>query len=394
MTTSRDFNDVARAWLDLMPSQAPDRVVDSVLQAVEDAPQVRPSFTHSRRISTMARFALAAAAAVAVVFGALIYTTRPTTDVGPSLNPSPSPSASPTEIDDALRSTWIAIANPNETLRNGGGPVELEFGPVGNGVSATNFGPGNGFGSTVTSIAPDQFELVLENASGICAAGARGTYRWQLSDDRSELTLSGLAEECTKRGIVLQRTWARSLLGAPTIGAGVVTSMDPTFAVTLPDYDYETRTLEDFAEIATPQGDGFSLIVVKNPQPFVDPCSTAEERVPYVPGADAFIEHFQATDAFTVGEVTELQVDGHRALHADVGGVSNYERCPGPDQEFYQYTPKECLCHFVVGPGYTDSMYVIEVGEDTFLFIVSPFGSGSEQSVIDSIRIPYDLPAQ
>ena len=63
MTANREFNDIARAWLDLMPSEAPDRVVDSVLQAVETAPQVRPSYADSRRLSKMTRFALAAAAA-------------------------------------------------------------------------------------------------------------------------------------------------------------------------------------------------------------------------------------------------------------------------------------------------------------------------------------------
>ena len=394
MTANREFNDIARAWLDLMPSEAPDRVVDTVLQAVEATPQVRPSYSTSRRFTTMTRFALAAAAAAAIAIGALIVYTRPSSNVGPPSGPSPSPSSAvPSALDDALRATWLAIATPNETLGNGGGPVSLEFSPAGNGVSATNFGPGNGFASSATPVGPDQIELVLESESGICQAGARGTYRWQLSADRSELTLSGVAEDCTKRGIVLQRRWARSLLGATTVGAGVVDSMDPTFAVTLPDYDYETRTLEDFAEIATPQGDGFSLMVFKNPQPFVDPCSRDEERVPYAPGADAFIEHFQTTDAFEVGEVTELEIDGHRALHADVSGRENYERCPGPDQELYQYTPQACQCHFVVGPGYTDSMYLVEVGADTFLFIVSPFESASEQSVIDSIRLPFELPA-
>ena len=393
MTANREFNDIARAWLDLMPSEAPDRVVDTVLQAVEATPQVRPSYATSRRFTTMTRFALAAAAAAAIAIGALIIYTRPSSNVGPPTSPLPTSSASaaPSTLDDALRATWIANASPNETLQTGGGPVSLEFSPAGNGVSATNFGPGNGFASTVTPVASDQIEIVLEDASGICQAGARGTYRWELSADRSELTLTGLDEACTKRAIVLQRTWARSLLGSPTIGAGVVDSMNPTFAVTLPDYAYETRTLEDFAEIATPEGDGFSLLVFKNPQPFVDPCSQAEERVPYVPGADALIEHFQTTDAFEVGEVTELQIDGHRALHADIGGKADYEGCPG--QELYQYTPQACECHFVVGQGYTDSMYFVEVGADTFLFIVSPFGSASEQSVIDSIRIPYDLPA-
>jgi hypothetical protein len=39
-------------------------------------------------------------------------------------------------------------------------------------------------------------------------------------------------------------------------------------------------------------------------------------------------------------------------------------------------------------------MYVAEVDGDTFLFIVSPYGSASEQAVIESIRIPFELPSQ
>ena len=338
----------------------------------------------------MTRFALAAAAVLAVALGTLIYTTRPSSNVGPPTSPSTSPSATPTALDDALHATWISNALENQMLGTGAGPVSLYI-TTQDRMTTENFGPGHAFASGIQPISADQFDAVLEEATDDCAAGARGTYRWQLSPNRSELTLTAESEECAKRAIVLERRWARSLVGETSFGAGVVDSMDPTFAVTLPDYAYSTRTLDDFAEIATPEGDGFSLMVFKNPQTFVDPCSTQEERVPYVPGADAFIEHFQTTDAFEVGEVTELQVDGHRALHADVSGKENNERCPG--QELYQYTPKACLCHFVVGEGYTDSMYLVEVGEDTFLFIVSPFGSASEQSVIDSIRLPYELPA-
>jgi hypothetical protein len=133
-------------------------------------------------------------------------------------------------------------------------------------------------------------------------------------------------------------------------------------------------------------------MVFKNPQVFADPCSTEEERLPYQPGADAFIAAFRANDAFEVGPAEELAVDGHRAVHVVIGGKADYARCPGA--ALYQYTPKECRCHFVVDQGYADSMYLVEVGEDTFMFIVSPIGSPNEQDVIESIRIPADLPVQ
>ena len=41
MTANDDFDRIARAWLDLMPDEAPDRAVHAVLQAVETTPQVR-----------------------------------------------------------------------------------------------------------------------------------------------------------------------------------------------------------------------------------------------------------------------------------------------------------------------------------------------------------------
>ena len=53
MTDERDFDRLARAWLELGPDEAPDRVIAAVLQAVEATPQVRrplrwPSWRFSR----------------------------------------------------------------------------------------------------------------------------------------------------------------------------------------------------------------------------------------------------------------------------------------------------------------------------------------------------------
>jgi len=133
-------------------------------------------------------------------------------------------------------------------------------------------------------------------------------------------------------------------------------------------------------------------MVFKNPQPFVDACSTNEERVPYKPGADAFVATFRANDAFDVSATEELTVGGHRTVHVNIGGKANYARCPG--EALYLYTPRECLCHFVVGQGEADSTYLVEVGEDTFMFVVSPINSPNERAIIDSLRIPYDLPVK
>ena len=343
----------------------------------------------------MHRFALVAAAAMlgaALVGGALFLGSRPsdTSDPTPSPVTSPPPAALGGPAPDTLRADWLATSNGHPMLGNAPGIVAMTVGPSGADISSSNFGGGHGYASTITQLAANDIELTQVADGDECAAGDRGTYRWSLSEDGAELTLFVLTEECQKRGIVFGRTWARSLAGATNIGTGVVDTMDPDFKISLPDEPFETRTLTDFIEIGTPSG--FSLMAFKNPQPFVDACSTDEERVPYQPGAAAFIDAFRNNDAFNVGPETNLTVDGHPAVNVVIEGKADYARCPG--QELYQYTPQACQCHFIVGQGDADSMYLVEVDGDTFLFIVSPINSPNEREIIDSIRIPYQLPGQ
>jgi hypothetical protein len=398
MSATRDPDLIVRAWLDLMPNEAPDRAISSVLQAVESVPQRRRRFGGSWRLTTMQRLAIVAAvAAIAVATGTFLLLRRPTTNVGPPPSSSIAPPASFTAnggggapLDDVLRSTWLAFANESQVLGSGAGPVSLRVSSVGTSLEAANFGPGHGYASTAAQIAPNEIEVVLDKAGGDCEAGARGVYRLSLSDDRSLLTTTSVSDECSNRRLVLVRRWVRSLADATTVGSGAVLTTDPAFAVTLPDDEYQARTtLKDFVEIAGVNG---SLMVFKNPQPFVDACSREEERVPYQPGAAAFVEAFRNNDAFEVSEATPLTVAGHRALKVTITGKANYARCP--DQELYQYTPKECGCHFIVGPGGSDTMYLVEVGPDTFMFIVSPYGNWAEPQIIDSIQIPFQLPVQ
>ncbi len=68
MNDERNFDRLARAWLDLMPDEAPDRTIAAVLQAVEAAPQVRPPLRWlTRRFPNMNRLFLAATVAGAAV---------------------------------------------------------------------------------------------------------------------------------------------------------------------------------------------------------------------------------------------------------------------------------------------------------------------------------------
>jgi hypothetical protein len=222
------------------------------------------------------------------------------------------------------------------------------------------------------------------NDSGGCAAGAEGVFRLAQSSDRGRLTITTVSDACPTRSAALSRIWDRNLMGPTTVGAGIVDALDPTFAIRLPDARYEARTLDDFVEIADPHS-AFSLIVFKNPQGFKDSCSSDQVRYPYKPGAAAFVDYYRQNDAFIVVDATPLKIDGHDATHLVTKIRVEGARCPGA--ELYAVTPKNCNCHFFGGD---DSIYLVNVGTDTFFFQLSPtVDAAAEMPIISTIRIPY-----
>jgi len=76
MTTDRDFDRLARAWLETGPDEAPDRVIAAVLQAAETTPQVRRGLRRPTwRSFPMNRLSMAAVLAVAILAagGGILY---------------------------------------------------------------------------------------------------------------------------------------------------------------------------------------------------------------------------------------------------------------------------------------------------------------------------------
>jgi hypothetical protein len=93
MTHERDFDRIARAWLDLGPDQAPDRVVTAILRATETTPQVRRAFA----VPIWRPFAVAAVAVLAIVVvgvGLLLIQRNQPSVGGPAGSPSATPSPS------------------------------------------------------------------------------------------------------------------------------------------------------------------------------------------------------------------------------------------------------------------------------------------------------------
>ena len=112
MTDDRTFDRLTRAWLDLMPDEAPDRTVEAVLQAVETTPQVRrPWRWLPWRSTPMNRATLAiGTTAVIVAAGALYFgVSNSSSTVGPSTTPAvtATPTVSGSPLPTELQSRWF-----------------------------------------------------------------------------------------------------------------------------------------------------------------------------------------------------------------------------------------------------------------------------------------------
>ena len=409
MTTDRDFDRIAAAWLDLMPDKAPDRVVAEILEDVALTPQARPPLVRlpwaSPQTSRLMLIAATVLLGAALLGGAVLLagsrpsTPLPTPAAPPSAAPVPTPTVSsppaPTAavsefpVAESLRSIWTAFAPANATLGTGGGPVNLAISTRGTTIASGNFGTAGSYSSRITPDATDTVRMVLERSAGTCAAGAVGTYRWALSPDRSELTLTELSDSCRNRATEFARTWVRSLVGATSVGAGVVDAFDPIFSIVMPDDMYQPRVLPDYVEVAGPRT---FLAAWKNPQGFASACSQVA-RYPYTPGADAFAAYLNQNDAFTIIENTPLTIDGHHAVHVVIEAKKDYAPCPA--QDLMTWTPKDFDGHWILSPGDRDGVYLIDVGNDTVMIAIYPtVTTASDKPIVDTIRIPASLPTQ
>ena len=224
MTARRDPDRIMRAWLDLMPDEAPDRALAAVLQAVERTPQVRRPLARSPwRLLPMNRLSIAAAIAALVILvaGGSLWLGRssPAIVSAPTASPvvqpteSPSASSSPVQgvIPDTLQHDWVA-GPVSVTGLDGPSEVNLHltsdsFALSSHAATALLSSIASASGSTlnVTTEAPASTE------ARPCAAGTTGTYSWSLSAGGTNLTIGAGTDTCPERAAALPGTWHRSV---------------------------------------------------------------------------------------------------------------------------------------------------------------------------------------
>ncbi|MEA2619783.1 MAG: hypothetical protein QOC97_556, partial [Chloroflexota bacterium] len=217
MTSERDFDRLARVWLELGPDEAPDRVIAAVLQAAEATPQARrPLRWPVWRSITMSRlpiFATAVAILVVVVGGGL-FLSRSNGPAGigvpsasPTALPSTAPSASAAPVPAALSYTWIG---PKRTISGMPTPERYRF-------QLSSFlldFPNDDFNQSVlsslaTAPVPGQLRLVTSDHTAGCSTGDEGRYGWSLSAGGVRLTLTAITDACATRATALAGDWIR-----------------------------------------------------------------------------------------------------------------------------------------------------------------------------------------
>ncbi len=246
MTTDRDFDRLARAWLETGPDEAPDRVIAAVLQAAEATPQVRRGLRWPiRRSFAMNRLSLAAglvailAVSSAEVCSSAARTTRsawagggggqrdrlsaPAPMVGvpdrrrrrvrvphrssrrrrqvrrqrPSSDRS-RPSSS--RLDRPATDDPGSPAGLPLSLRVEAGHVPLPVRQLGDGQlpAAATIADGNGL-----------LQLTSTDTPGGCTVGDVGKYAWTGSAGGTRLTVTLVSDDCAARRSALPGDWQR-----------------------------------------------------------------------------------------------------------------------------------------------------------------------------------------
>jgi hypothetical protein len=219
MSTDRDFDRIARAWLDLMPDEAPHRTVAAVLQAVETTPQVRRPWRPPWKETPMTRFLVPISVAAAIVVSAavLLFGQRSQPNVGPQMTPSPSASslvtASPSDpvppvggpVPSELEARWMG--GHNDIVAGSAGSSILLDGTT-LAVQQSNANGASNLLAGASAIGPGRLRLESTNV-GPCLNREVGEYAWTRSSSGRVLTISAVRDDCAGRVEAVAGTWWR-----------------------------------------------------------------------------------------------------------------------------------------------------------------------------------------
>ena len=394
MSATRDPDRIFRAWLEGMPDEAPDRAIAAVLQATNAAPQVRRLPFVGRWRSPMNRLTLVAAAAalgVAVVGGAILLTGGSS---GPA--PHPSPTATPALAAQELRATWLVDKGPGIGAGSPRLVARLIIPASGDALSIQEEGS-ESFQSLATSNQAGQLVVTATSISGGCQVGDVGRYGFAFASDGAlpatdgtQLALTAADDACAARMTALQRPWFHALDADSHGGRGVIAAFSSFLYLTLPKDSF--RGSSDGASV-TIESSSRTMIVVKNPVGYSDPCAAGGgAKVEVATTVDGFVSYLDTLPGLTPSTPEPVAIQGATAMYVQVPTVQTAD-CPSRRvEEWTQSLDASGGWH--INQGETDVLYLIEIGTD--LYLVQWLGDGvthaEELAVISSLSFRTALP--
>ena len=366
MTSERDFDRLARAWLDLGPDEAPDRVIAAVLQAADTTPQVRRVRWPIWRSTIMTRYIAAAGLAAALILaiggGLLLTGNKAPAAVAPSVTPSASASPVGGSVPAELQARWMG--GHREPFGAESGSSILIDG-TGLALSQSNSNDRVNLTANATTAGTGRLRLEQPSSNRIhCNAGNVGEYTWSLSPSGRTLTIEAASDACSARPTLPAGTWWRmdcadkndNCLGdidAGTYSSQFISPRLPDGASWQPVFGGITYTVPDGWANAADWPSAFTLVpsadyakakaaaagsdeVYHGIYVLTDPaissqdsaCSASEQ-----PGVgrsvSEMVSFIKNQKSLLVGSPTSIDIDGHQGQFVDISLSPTWNKaCP------------------------------------------------------------------
>lgn len=408
MTATRDPDRLLRAWLDLMPDEAPDRVIDAVLLATTAAPQARRFPWHGRwRPNQMNRLVLIAAAALVLagLVGGAVYfgsTRNPLPTPGPTAVPTPSPGPTArAPIVPPPQTTWgdwLADVPAIPEIDTPAGMLQLSVDwEAGQRVWLQTTPDYRQLLNSAPLSAPNgELRLRSNTVDNVyCTVNDEGSYRWNRSSDGLFLTLQLIADDCPARAAVFARTWVRSHGAVNDGGPGVNYGVTPMIQMTLPTGQrYGMGGGEQGPDIGT-FGDQLpyrAFVVIRNPGGFGAPCAATDtQKIDVAHTTAAFAAYLDALPGVNL-TTSDTTIGGRSAVRMDVAVDPGVKCRAGGNISAFHVEKLTDEAFWELGAGQVETFYIVQIDATTTFLLWYQGTAAEETAVLDSITFIDKLP--
>lgn len=411
MTDDRSLERAARSWIEVGPTQAPERAVEAALLRIQTTSQERDLRIPWRlpRMTTPARVAAAAVIGVLAIGGAF-YLISPSgrSSVGV---PGPSPTASPSaSAEPSASAALVTAAAPATTL---GDWQALSDGAV-FGLFAANekiqlsidwqdgllvwiqTNTGNQVLKSETLRAPaGEIDLRATSAETIgCAPGDLGRYTWSRSADGMFLTLTAIDDACANRRAAMSRVWVHSLSAVTDGGLGVMPFEGGWVKATVAQQRFGLSGDVDYFLLRPMDGPDRNLIAIKDPIGIDAPCSSTRQPAQGLDSQATFVSYVRTLPGFMVS-TEQTTVAGLPATHVTITPKGSASCQPdGSIVAFNNRSPAGTRGELTLSADQPHSLWFLQSPTDTYLFVYGgdAVTLAEEASVISSLQFLDALP--